>query len=57
MATQTMEPVSMKLRPEEKQMFLGTCKNICTFPSNALRMFVSAFNRRAPLPPPLFFST
>lgn len=45
MATRTMEPVSTKLRPDEKRAFLETCDSIGTSPSNALRMFVSAFNR------------
>lgn len=50
MATRTMEPVSTKLRPDEKRAFLETCDSIGTSPSNALRMFVSAFNRRGGYP-------
>ena len=50
MATRTMEPVSTKLRPDEKRAFLETCDSIGTSPSNALRMFVSAFNRRGGFP-------
>ena len=43
MATRTMEPVSTKLRPDEKRAFLETCDSIGTSPSNALRMFVSNY--------------
>lgn len=50
MATRTMEPVSTKLRPDEKRAFLETCDSIGTSPSNVLRMFVSAFNRRGGFP-------
>ena len=50
MATATMEPISTKLKPEEKRLFLETCDNIGTSPSNAIRMFVSAFNRRGGFP-------
>ena len=50
MATQTMEAMSTKLRPEEKRVFLETCESIGTSPSNALRMSVSAFNRRGGFP-------
>ena len=50
MATAIMEPVSTKLRAEEKRLFLETCESIGTSPSNALRMFVSAFNKRGGFP-------
>jgi DNA-damage-inducible protein J len=50
MATTTMEPVSTKLRPEEKKLFIETCESIGTSPSNAIRMFVSAFNKRGGFP-------
>ena len=50
MATTAMEPLSCKLRPEEKRAFIATCESIGTSPSNALRMFVSAFNRRGGFP-------
>lgn len=50
MAATAMEPLSTKLRPEEKKAFLATCESIGTSPSNALRMFVSAFNRRGGFP-------
>lgn len=50
MATTTMEPVSTKLKPEEKKLFIETCEGIGTSPSNAIRMFVSAFNKRGGFP-------
>ena len=50
MATTAMEPVSTKLRPEEKRLFVETCEGIGTSPSNAIRMFVSAFNKRGGFP-------
>lgn len=50
MATTTMEPVSAKLRSEEKKLFIETCESIGTSPSNAIRMFVSAFNKRGGFP-------
>ena len=46
----TMEPISSKLRRDEKQTFIETCEAIGTTPSNAIRMFVSAFNRRGGFP-------
>lgn len=50
MATTAMEPISAKLRPEEKRLFVETCEGIGTSPSNAIRMFVSAFNKRGGFP-------
>lgn len=49
-ATATMEPISSKLRSDEKQTFIEVCDSIGTTPSNAIRMFVSAFNRRGGFP-------
>lgn len=49
-ATAVMEPISSKLRHDEKKTFLETCEAIGTTPSNAIRMFVSAFNRRGGFP-------
>lgn len=46
----TMEPISSKLRSDEKRTFIETCDSIGTTPSNAIRMFVSAFNRRGGFP-------
>jgi DNA-damage-inducible protein J len=50
MATRAMKSISAKLRPDEKQTFIETCKSIGTSPSNAIRMFVSAFNERGGFP-------
>lgn len=49
MAT-TMTPITAKLKPEEKQEFLRATDAIGTTPSNAIRMFVSAFNKRGGFP-------
>ena len=46
----TMEPISSRLRHDEKEQFLSTCESIGTSPSNAIRMFVSAFNKRGGFP-------
>lgn len=43
-------PLSTKVTDAEKQQFVSTCDEIGTTPSNALRMFVSAFNRRGGFP-------
>lgn len=48
--TAVMEPISSKLRQDEKKTFIETCDAIGTTPSNAIRMFVSAFNRRGGFP-------
>ncbi|MCL2807684.1 MAG: type II toxin-antitoxin system RelB/DinJ family antitoxin [Coriobacteriia bacterium] len=45
-----MSPITAKLRPEEKQEFLRIAENIGTTPSNAIRMFVAAFNKRGGFP-------
>lgn len=51
MATEaTMEPISAKLRHDEKTTFAEVCGSIGTTPSNAIRMFVSAFNKRGGFP-------
>ena len=49
-STATMEPISAKLQRSEKEMFISTCESIGTSPSNAIRMFVSAFNKRGGFP-------
>lgn len=46
----TTESISAKLRKDEKDRFTMTCEEIGTSPSNAIRMFVSAFNRRGGFP-------
>ena len=50
MDTAVMEPISSKLRSDEKSTFIATCDSIGTTPSNAIRMFVSAFNKRGGFP-------
>ena len=49
-ASTTMEPITAKLRHEEKRAFAATCESIGTTPSNAIRIFVSAFNKRGGFP-------
>ena len=44
------ESVSAKLRKDEKDRFTLICDEIGTSPSSAIRMFVSAFNRRGGFP-------
>lgn len=44
------ESISAKLRKDEKERFSMICDEIGTSPSNAIRMFVSAFNRRGGFP-------
>ena len=44
------ESISAKLRKDEKERFTAVCDEIVTSPSNAIRMFVSAFNRRGGFP-------
>lgn len=46
----TMEPLSEMLRYDEKATFIQVCDNIGTTPSNAIRMLVSAFNKRGGFP-------
>ena len=43
-------PLATKVTKSEKDAFVKTCAQIGTTPSNALRMFVSAFNRRGGFP-------
>lgn len=50
MAQTAMAPISAKLRQDEKDAFQKTCEAIGTSPSNAIRMFVSAFNKRGGFP-------
>lgn len=47
---QTLEPISARLRHDEKVRFAEVCEEIGTTPSNAIRMFVVAFNRRGGFP-------
>ena len=48
--TVASESISAKLRKDEKSRFTAICDEIGTSPSNAIRMFVSAFNRRGGFP-------
>lgn len=50
MATATMDAITAKVKRSEKNQFAKTCDEIGTTPSNAIRMFVSAFNRRGGFP-------
>lgn len=43
-------PVVGKVTEAEKKRFTAVCDEIGTTPSNAIRMFVSAFNRRGGFP-------
>ncbi|MDR0432584.1 MAG: type II toxin-antitoxin system RelB/DinJ family antitoxin [Bifidobacteriaceae bacterium] len=45
-----MEPITAKLKPDEKREFLRVADRIGTTPSNAIRIFVAAFNRRGGFP-------
>ena len=42
--------LTTKVTPDEKKGFLEACAEIGTTPSNALRMFVSAFTKRGGFP-------
>ncbi len=48
--TMAMKAITAKLRADEKVTFLETCNDIGTTPSNAIRMFVAAFNKRGGFP-------
>lgn len=50
MTQAAMAPISAKLRQDEKDIFQKTCEAIGTSPSNAIRMFVSAFNKKGGFP-------
>lgn len=39
-----LEPISSRIPAEEKNSFIKACEAIGTTPSNAIRMFVRAFN-------------
>ena len=45
-----MTPIVAKVSPAEKQRFFEATELIGTTPSNAIRMFVSAFNRAGTFP-------
>lgn len=50
MTTTTMGTVTAKVKDGEKLLFAKTCDEIGTSPSNAIRMFISAFNKRGGFP-------
>ena len=50
MATATMGTITAKVKDNEKTLFAKTCDEIGTSPSNAIRMFVAAFNKRGGFP-------
>ena len=50
MSAQGMAPVNARVRADERETFYRICDMIGTTPSNAIRMFVSAFNRRGGFP-------
>ena len=45
-----MTPVVAKVSPQEKQRFFEATELIGTTPSNAIRMFICAFNRAGTFP-------
>ena len=45
-----MEAITAKLRDDEKKKFLQVSESIGTTPSNAIRMFIAAFNKRGGFP-------
>ena len=45
-----MTPIVAKVSPTEKERFFTATELIGTTPSNAIRMFVSAFNRAGTFP-------
>jgi len=45
-----MTAITAKLRDDEKRTFLQIAESIGTTPSNAIRMFVAAFNKRGGFP-------
>jgi len=40
-----MTPIVAKVSPQEKERFFEATEQIGTTPSNAIRMFIAAFNR------------
>ena len=45
-----MTPVVAKVLPEEKAAFAAATQHVGTTPSNAIRMFIAAFNRCGTFP-------
>lgn len=48
--TEHMTPVVAKVLPEEKAAFAAATRRVGTTPSNAIRMFIAAFNRCGTFP-------
>ena len=48
--TEKMTPVVAKVLPSEKEKFFEVTEQIGTTPSNAIRMFIAAFNRAGTFP-------
>ncbi|MBM6952542.1 type II toxin-antitoxin system RelB/DinJ family antitoxin [Enorma phocaeensis] len=48
--TEHMTPVVAKVLPEEKAAFATATRRVGTTPSNAIRMFIAAFNRCGTFP-------
>lgn len=45
-----MTPIVAKITPKEKDRFFEATEQIGTTPSNAIRMFIAAFNRAGTFP-------
>jgi len=45
-----MTPIVAKVSPQEKERFFEATEQIGTTPSNAIRMFIAAFNREGTFP-------
>lgn len=45
-----MTPIVAKVMPQEKELFFEATERIGTTPSNAIRMFIAAFNRAGTFP-------
>ncbi len=45
-----MTPIVAKVMPQEKELFFEATERIGTTPSNAIRMFIAAFNRVGTFP-------
>ena len=43
-------PITAKVKESEKQEFISIAESIGTTPSNAIRMFIAAFNKRGGFP-------
>lgn len=48
--SEKMTPIVAKITAEEKDKFFAATQLIGTTPSNAIRMFISAFNREGTFP-------